>query len=90
MLLEGTDLDRPAISPIVEYINGRYYGIVMLLEDYDPDFFLANYGVPEEYLTTLKGTAPELYRTTGWYLDDGPEGEVEELYTALKYIVGPI
>ena len=87
MLLEGTDLDRPAISPIVEYINGRYYGIVMLLEDYDTDFFLANYGVPEEYLTTLKGTAPELYRTTGWYLDDGPEGEVEELYTALKYIV---
>ncbi len=86
MLLDGTDLDRPAMTPIVEYINGRYYGIVMQLEDYDPDYFLANYGVEEEYLTTIKGTAPELNRSTGWYLDDGPEGEAEELINALKYI----
>ncbi len=86
MLLEGTDLDRPAMTPIVEYINGRYYGIVMQLEDYDADYFLANYGVEEEYLSTIKGTAPELLRSTGWYLDDGPEGEAEELINALKYI----
>ncbi len=86
MLLEGTDLDRPAITPVIEYINGIYYGIVMQLEDYDVDFFLHNYGVEEEYLSTIKGTAPELLRTTGWYLDDGPEGEEQELKDALTYI----
>lgn len=86
MLLDGTDLDRPAISPVIEYINGIYYGVVMQLEDYDPDYFLQHYGIEEEDLSTIKGTAPELMRTTGWYLDDGPEGEEDELINALSFI----
>lgn len=86
MLLEGTDLDRPAITPIVEFINGRYYGIVTQLEDYDEDFFLVNYGVEKADLTTMKGTVGELLVPAGWHVDDGPEEEQTEFYDMLKYI----
>ncbi|MGN1410410.1 MAG: CotH kinase family protein [Eubacteriales bacterium] len=87
MLLEGTDLDSPAITPVVEFINGRYYGIVTQLEDYDEDFFLVNYGVEKEDLTTMKGTVGELLVPAGWHVDDGPEEEQSEFYDMLKYII---
>lgn len=86
LLLQGTDLDCPAITPVVEFINGRYAGIVTQLEDFDEDFFLVNYGVEKEDLTTMKGTVGELLVPAGWHVDDGPASEETEFYKMLDFI----
>lgn len=86
MLLDGTDLDCPAITPVVEFINGRYAGVVTQLEDFDEDFFLVNYGVEKEDLTTMKGTVGELLVPAGWHVDDGPESEETVFYEMLDFI----
>ncbi|MBQ3708264.1 MAG: CotH kinase family protein [Clostridia bacterium] len=79
-LCEGTGQIVPAMRPVTEFINGKYRGVFMMIEDYDADFFEAHFGVPEEELTILSGSY-ENYGGSMWTLDCAPEEEVE---TAVK------
>ncbi len=79
-LCEGTGQIVPAMRPVTEFINGKYRGVFMMIEDYDADFFEAHFGVPEEELTILSGSY-ENYGGSMWTLDCAPEEEAE---TAVK------
>lgn len=87
LLLEGTDIDAPAVQPVVEYINGQYRGVVTQLEDYDEDYFEHHYGVTKENLTTMKGSVGEVFEKAGWRVDDGPAEERSVFLNMLKFVV---
>lgn len=87
LLLQGTDLDAPAVQPVVEYINGQYRGVVTQLEDFDEDYFEHHYGVTKENLTTMKGSVGEVFEKAGWRIDDGPAEEKSVFLDMLKFVV---
>ncbi len=66
--------------PCVVYINGEYFGLYVLEEDYTDDYFNDHYKVPKDEVVVYKGDA-EKY-ATGWKMDEGnlPEGVTDEGY----------
>ena len=82
-LCEGTGQIIPAIRPVTEFINGKYRGVFMMIEDYDADFIEAHFGVPEEELTILSGSY-ENYGGSMWTLDTGNDGDVRDFIRTMN------
>lgn len=66
--------------PCVVYLNGEYFGLYVLQEDYSEQYFEDHYGVDSKDVVIYKGDG-EKY-DCGYYLDEGtvPEGEDESYY----------
>lgn len=64
----------------VVYLNGEYWGLYVLEEDYSQDYFESHYGVKSEDVVVYKGDA-ETY-DCGYKLDEGdlPEGVTDINY----------
>ena len=84
-ICEGTGQIIPAIRPVTEFINGKYRGVFMMIEDYDADFIEAHFGVPEEELTILSGSY-ENYGGSMWTLDTGNESDVKDFIRLMNRI----
>lgn len=74
------DCTTKASRPCVVYLNGEYWGLYILEEDYSNDYFEDHYGVAKENVVVYKGDAEAL--KLGYKLDEGklPEGERNEKY----------
>ncbi len=74
------DCETKASRPCVVYLNGEYWGLYVLEEDYSDDYFEEHHGVNKDDVVVYKGDA-ETYRL-GYKLDEGtlPEGENKESY----------
>lgn len=72
--------DTKASRPCVVYLNGEYWGVYVLEEDYSEDYFESHHGVSKDDVVVYKGDA-ETY-STGWKLDEGtlPDGVTDEGY----------
>ena len=81
-LCEGTSQYLPAMRPVTQFINGEYRGVLMLLEDYDADYFEAHLGIPEEELTILSGSY-ENYGGSMWTVDTGTDDELTDFLKTL-------
>ena len=79
-LATGVDCSTKASRPCVVYLNGEYWGLYVLEEDYSDDYFESHYGVAKEDVVVYKGDAETYSR--GYKLDEGelPEGEKENYY----------
>ena len=79
-LLKDLNCETLSSRPCVVYLNGEYWGLYILQEDYNDDFFEDKYGVDKEQVVAYKGDA-ETYQS-GYKLDEGevPEGEHENYY----------
>lgn len=68
--------------PCVVYLNGEYWGIYVLQEDYTNDYFEDTHGVDKSDVVVYKGDA-ETY-AIGYKLDEGdlPAGASEDYYFA--------
>lgn len=66
--------------PCIVYLNGEYWGLYVLQEDYDNDYFEEHYNVDKNTVVLYKGDA-ETY-DSGYKLDLGdlPAGETDEAY----------
>ncbi len=66
--------------PAVVYINGEYWGLYVLEEDFTDDYFSDHYGVNKDDVIVHKGDA-EKY-SIGYSMDEGevPEGEDVSYY----------
>ena len=66
--------------PCVVYLNGEYWGLYVLEEDYTNDYMEDYYGVNKDDVVIYKGDAEAL--ALGYKLDEGdiPEGEHESYY----------
>lgn len=74
------DCSTKASRPCVVYLNGEYWGLYILEEDYSNDYFEDHYGVVKDDVVVYKGDAESL--KLGYKLDEGnlPEGENDESY----------
>lgn len=79
-LLTSYDCDTKASRPCVVYLNGEYWGLYVLEEDYSNDYYEDHYGVNKDNVVIYKGDAESL--ALGYKLDEGdlPEGETDESY----------
>ncbi len=83
-LCTSLDCDTKASRPCVVYLNGEYWGLYVLEEDYSKQYFSTHYGVNHDDVVVYKGDA-ETYEI-GYKLDIGevPEGaEVDYYYKQL-------
>lgn len=68
-LSKSVDCATKASRPCVIYLNGEYWGLYVLEEDYSDDYFEDHYGVLSEDVVVYKGDA-ETYEI-GYKLDEG-------------------
>ncbi len=86
-LLGNSNCETQRSRPCVVYLNGEYWGLYVLQEDYSDDWFEDKYGVDKDSVVIYKGDA-EKY-ASGYKLDEGtlPEGALEDYYfSELEYI----
>lgn len=78
--LGETACETKQSRPCVVYLNGEYWGLYVLEEDYSDDYFEDVHGVNKDDVVVYKGDA-EAYKR-GYTLDEGtiPEGEKESYY----------
>ena len=79
-MLDETMCDTQHSRPCVVYLNGEYWGLYVLQEDYSDDYFEDVHGVNKDDVVLYKGDAEAL--KLGYKLDEGelPEGETNESY----------
>lgn len=79
-LVTETACETKESRPCVVYLNGEYWGLYVLEEDYSDDYFADLHGVNKDDVVVYKGDA-ETYKR-GYTLDEGtiPEGEKESYY----------
>ncbi len=79
-LLHDSACETKRSRPCVVYLNGEYWGLYVLEEDYSNDFFEDVHGVNKDNVVVYKGDA-ETY-AIGYKLDEGdiPKGEEEDYY----------
>lgn len=79
-LVEELDCGTQKSRPCVVYLNGEYWGLYILQEDYTNDFMEDKYGVNKDDVVIYKGDAESL--ELGYKLDEGdlPEGVTDESY----------
>ncbi|MCR5154729.1 MAG: CotH kinase family protein [Lachnospiraceae bacterium] len=79
-LLTDFNCETQKNRPCVVYVNGEYWGLYVLQEDYTNDYFEDKYGVDKSSVVVYKGDA-ETY-ACGYKLDEGklPAGETEDYY----------
>ncbi|MHC1695140.1 MAG: CotH kinase family protein [Eubacteriales bacterium] len=72
--------------PVAVYINGSYYGMLMLMEDYSPAYFETSYGIPKEEITCLSSNVT-LDVEFQWLLDNGPQSDYDEWMRMRDFII---
>ncbi|MBQ9135017.1 MAG: CotH kinase family protein [Lachnospiraceae bacterium] len=79
-LIGELDCSTQQSRPCVVYLNGEYWGLYILQEDYTDDYMQDYYGVVKEDVVIYKGDAEAL--ELGYKLDEGelPAGVTDESY----------
>lgn len=84
-MMQGSSVTVGAYEPAALYLNGNYYGLMMLIEDYNPYFFETHYGVDENKITTINYTVLD-EGGLGWEYDDYTEEEIYEFSAARHWV----
>ncbi|MCR4840609.1 MAG: CotH kinase family protein [Lachnospiraceae bacterium] len=79
-MIKDLAVETKESRPAILYINGEYFGLYVMEEDYSDDYFEDLHGVDKDNVVVYKGDA-EAYES-GYKLDEGslPEGETNEYY----------
>lgn len=79
-LVAELDCDTQKSRPCVVYLNGEYWGLYILQEDYTDDYMEDMHGVTKEDVVIYKGDAEAL--ELGYKLDEGelPQGVTDESF----------
>lgn len=79
-LIKDLDCETQTSRPCVVYVDGEYWGLYVLQEDYSEDYFEKTHGVNEDDVVLYKGDAEKL--KLGYKLDLGdlPDGINDESY----------
>lgn len=84
-LADDTGVFNAASRFAAVYLNGVYYGIIGVYEDYVPEYFEAHYGLDRNYITCISGSVP-ISGGSQWEISDGPESELNEFKAMLDFI----
>lgn len=77
----GMNLDKQCAQPVCYYLNGKYYGMMILTERTDEDFIYHNYGIDEEDIDLLSVNA------AGYHVEVGTRDAYDEMinYASKNY-----
>lgn len=80
-LLQDINCDNQSARPCVVYLNGEYWGVYILQDDFCGAFMENKHGVNKDDVVIYKGDA-EAIQPLGYKLDEGdlPEGVTDEDY----------
>lgn len=80
-LLQDIDCDNQSARPCVVYLNGEYWGVYILQDDFCGAFMENKHGVNKDDVVIYKGDA-EAIQPLGYKLDEGdlPKGVTDEDY----------
>ncbi len=80
-LLEDLNCDNQSARPCVVYLNGEYWGVYVLQDDFCGAYMENKHGVNKDNVVVYKGDA-EAIQPLGYKLDEGelPEGVTDEDY----------
>ena len=80
-LLQDIDCDNQSARPCVVYLNGEYWGVYILQDDFCGAYMENKHGVNKDDVVIYKGDA-EAIQPLGYKLDEGdlPEGITDEDY----------
>ncbi len=80
-LIEDIDCDKQSARPCVVYLNGEYWGVYILQDDFCGAYMENKHGVDKDSVVIYKGDA-EANQDLGYKLDEGdlPEGETNDNY----------
>ncbi len=84
-MMEGSAVDAGNFEPAALYLNGEYYGLMMLMEDYSPYYFESHYGVDENKVTTINYTVVNNVGVA-WEADDCTDAEFKEWSAARHFV----
>ncbi len=75
-MMEDSAVPAGDFEPAALYMNGEYYGMMMMIEDYDTYSYESHYGANEDQVTTINFGVHADGLT--WELDDGTAEEYAE------------
>lgn len=81
-------LTTARVRPVAAFLNGEYYGLMMLTEDYSPEYFESYYGVDPDTVTTANMTVVQNAASPylGWEHDDGSEEDFKEFQKVFDFL----
>lgn len=81
-MLGDLDCETQSSRACVVYINGEYWGLYLLQQDYDDNYFDVTHGVNKDSVVVYKASDAEEDEAYGYKLDEGnlPEGETDVNY----------
>lgn len=81
-LMKDINCETLHARPCVVYINGEYWGVYVLQDDYRGSYMENEHGVNKDDVLIYKGDAEDLGEQGGYKLDEGelPEGVTDESY----------
>lgn len=71
-LAQGMNLDLQVAQPVSYYLNGKFYGMMILTERTDEDYIYHNYGLDEEDIDLL-------HVSTGYVCDKGTKEAYDKM-----------
>ena len=77
-LVQGARFDTQQNTPCVVFINGEYWGMYTITEDYNDNYFENNYGIDSNNIVLIKKGEVE----------DGEETDLELYHELFNYITG--
>lgn len=79
-LVKDLACETQSSRPCIVYLNGEYWGLYVLQEDYSQEYFEFTHGVNKDDVVLYKGDAEAL--ALGYKLDEGklPDGVTDESY----------
>jgi parallel beta-helix repeat protein len=82
---EQMDNATQAYRPVVIYLNGRYWGIQDMREQFDPQFFTSNFNVDPSTLNDVRTTVlPPAPGHEGWEVSEGTWDDYQTLMSLVK------
>lgn len=81
-LIAELDCETQSSRPCIVYLDGEYWGLYLLQQDYDASYFEETHGVDKDGVIVYKASDAEEDKAYGYQLDEGdlPEGETSVDY----------
>ncbi len=77
-LVQDANFDTQQHTPCVVFINGEYWGMYTITEDYSDNYFENNYGIDNNNIVLIKKGE----------LEDGEEADIQLYYDLFDFITG--
>jgi len=77
------DLETQQTDPVVAFLDGEFWGVYIITEDYNKQYMENNYGIEGDNVVIIKPQSKETHK-----IEEGTEADLVEFNNAYDYIAG--